>query len=206
MGDLAFGFDLRPPPPTMTQTNTVFVKGFWNDDMLDMVRVEISLFGQIGDAAISTGFLIGGTRDFDSAGKVGMGFHEGFGGDDRCRQTAFHVAGTAPIYFAINNGGPERIMCPAGTDFDNVGMAVEMHGFAAPRTLAAGDDVPPGIFGAIPRGTMSAQQPGFKTVLLEPCFQIFANQPIVASRGVECRDTDQILGCLLYTSPSPRDS
>ena len=34
MRDFAFGFDLSPPTTAVAQTNAVFLKGLWDDDVL----------------------------------------------------------------------------------------------------------------------------------------------------------------------------
>ena len=98
--------------------------------MLHAAGVKITLFSQIGDAAIAAGFLISCAADFDSAVEIGMFFDEGLGRDDAGSQPAFHVAGPTSVDFPVDQITAEGIFGPACADFDHIRVAVEMYAVA----------------------------------------------------------------------------
>ena len=86
------GFDLRPPHAAMADTDTVHVQRLGNDDVIDARRREEPALGQIMHAAVAAGFLVHRARDLERAGKRRARIDESLHGDDRSRETAFHVA------------------------------------------------------------------------------------------------------------------
>ena len=72
----------------MTKAHSVFVQGLGYDDMLHAGRVEVAFLGQIGDAAIASGFLVRCPADFDRARVIRVCRDKGFGGNDGCRSAS----------------------------------------------------------------------------------------------------------------------
>ncbi len=193
MGDAALGLDLGPPDAAMAEADPVLVQRFGDDDVLDAGGVEAALFGEVGDAAIAAGFLVGGGGDFDGAPEVGAGGDEGLGRDDRGGEAALHVAGAAAIDAVALDFGAEGIAGPAVADLDHVVMAVEMHAVAGGGAFAARDHVPARMGGAVAGRAFGADQIDGEAVPAEPFGEIFADFQIVAARWVERGDANQVL-------------
>ena len=87
-----------------------------------------------------------------------MGGNKCLGRDDGCGQPAFHIAGATPIDLAVEQRAAERVLGPAMPDLDHVDMAVEMHTFTRPCTVAPRDNVPAGVCVAVARRAMRADQ------------------------------------------------
>ena len=109
----------------------------------------MTVLSQICHSAITAGFFIGRTRDFDGTAKVGVLFDERFRRNDRRSQAALHITGTTSIDVAIRDFATKGIKGPAGPDLNHIGVAVEVNTIAQRCSVAPRNDVPTGIAFAI---------------------------------------------------------
>ncbi len=70
MGDAALGGDLRPPDAPVADADADPRSAARDDHVVDARLGEPAPFGEIGDAAVAAGFLVGGAGDLQRAGKV----------------------------------------------------------------------------------------------------------------------------------------
>ena len=162
MRDLTFCFDLSPPATTVAKTNAVFLKGLRDDDVLHLFRGEMTVLSQICHSAITAGFFIGSTRDFDGTTKVGVLLDERFRRNDRRGQAPLHITGTTPVDVAICDFAAKGINRPTGPDLNHIGVAVEVNTIAQRCTIAPRNDVPTGVAFAVTWGVECADQLCFK--------------------------------------------
>ena len=78
-------------------------------------------------------------------------------------------------------------------DLDHVVVAVEMHAFAGPPGIMAGDKVPAREFLAIAGCALGADQSAFPALRGEPRRKILADIEVMPPRRVQRRNADQIL-------------
>ncbi len=142
MGDAAPGFDLGPPDAAMAEADAVLVERLGDDDVIDARARQDALLGEIGDAAIAAGFLVGGAGDFDGAGMVWTEIEEGLDGDDGGSEPTLHVAGAAPVNLAVPDDAGEGIDRPAMAGLDDIDVGIEMDARARRAPFPARHHIP----------------------------------------------------------------
>jgi hypothetical protein len=95
--------------------------------------------------------------------KIWKYFDESFRRDDRSGQSAFHVAGTPPIDFAVDMAPAKGVLRPSFADLDHVCVRVEMNAVACVLSIPSGNYVPARIGLTIAGGAVGADQLNIKT-------------------------------------------
>ncbi len=193
MGDAPLGLDFRPPDAAMAKADPVLVERFGDDDVLHAGRVEPAALGEVGDAAVTAGFLVRGGGDLDGSGEIGVGGREGLGGDDGGGEPALHVAGAAPPDAALVQLAPERIAGPAVAHGHDVMVAVEVKAIAGARAFEPADDVPAGMPVAVSGGPFGANVIDLPALRRHPGPDEVADVAVVQARGIERGDSDEPL-------------
>src|SRR5690606_8631606 len=186
--------DRGPPDAAVAQADAVLVQGFGNDDVLDPVRREAALFGQIGHAAEAARFLVRGGADLDSAPEVRAGGDEGLGGDDRGREPALHAARATALDPVTLDLGGEGAAGPAVAAPDHVLVRGGMESAAGALTFVPGDEVPARVRGRVARRAPGADQLDREARAAQPFPEVFADLEVVEPRRVQRRDADEIAG------------
>ncbi|MNT08320.1 hypothetical protein D3C72_1430590 [compost metagenome] len=162
--------------------------------MIDARRGEPAALGQIGDAAVTAGFLVHRAGNLERPGQRQAGVDQGLDRDDGGGQAPLHVTGAPAINLAVLHLAAEGIDGPAGADLDHVDMAVEVD--ARPRfgPGPAGDDVGAGVGVAVARRAFSAHILDGEAALLQPLADVLGAGAIGLARRVDGGKADQVLG------------
>src|SRR5690606_6412750 len=173
VGDTALGLDLGPPDAAGADADPIHVQRLGDDDVVDLWFGEPAALGQIGDAAVSAGFLVHRAGYFERAGQGQAGIDQGLDRDDGGGQPALHVAGAPAIDAAVLHLAAEGIDGPARPDLDHVDMAVEVDARTGFGAGPAGDDIGPRIFVAVARRAFAAHIFDGEAALLQPLADVF---------------------------------
>src|SRR4051812_34067997 len=126
----------------MAHAYAVDIERFGDDHVIDLRPGEITFGGEIADAAITARFFVDRAGNLERAGKADALFDDRLDGNDRCGESAFHVAGAAAVDLAVLHDAGERIDAPAGARLHDVDVRVEMHAGARPAGAGhAADDI-----------------------------------------------------------------
>src|SRR5215831_3262420 len=192
MRDASMRLDFRPPNAAMADANAIDIERLGNDDVIHARAGEPAALGEIGDAAITAGFFVDGSRDLDRAGELHAAVEQRFHRDHGGRKPAFHVAGTAPINLSVLHQTGEGIDGPAGASLHDVEMTVEVHARALALTFAPTNNVDARIFLAVARRSLCTHISDFEAAALEPLTEIFCTRTVSLPWRVDRRKPDKI--------------
>jgi len=123
---------VEPPNAAMPQANPVRSVWLGDNHMLLSLRIQVPVFGQIGNACESTALFIDRRALLQRARQPDPRSPDGFDGVKRSRKSRLHIGGAAAVQPVARDFSAERVPRPSLAHRHDIQMPVEMNA----RTVA----------------------------------------------------------------------